>query len=196
MKNAKTRFLLTTILSIVILIVIASCSSSGSNSKNKKEVNDGNIQENTMTVPTFSAEEFKLITDPCTTITQANINLLVPGSVATGALQQNSVGPNKTCEWKINDVSFPRLGVSVIKSTDFFSANSEEIIDNPALGSKVFIAPEYVIALGGDSCGSTIYVVGEKYSFSVAYCDVDGKATSSEKLIELATGVKATLPTT
>jgi hypothetical protein len=89
---------------------------------------------------------------------------------------------------------FPRLGVSVIQSSDFFKPKDTRALDLPTLGDKVFVAPEYVTALGGDSCGTTIYVVTGKYSFSVAYCDADGKATTDEKLIELATNVKNSIP--
>ena len=164
-----------------MLVTISSCSSS--NNSNAKEINDGSTQKNTQPIPTFSAEEFKLITDPCTTISIESI-------------QQNSVGPNKTCEWKIDDESFPRLGVSVIQSSNFFNPGQERIIDAPELGEKVFVAPEYVIVLGGDSCGSTIYVVSGKYSFSVAYCDADGQPTSDEVLMALALQVKNSLPVT
>lgn len=176
-----------------VLVSLVACNDT--KTKNVKEVNNGSVVS-TQPVPTFNDEAYKLIADPCTTITIESINELVPGSKDSGSLQQNTVGPNKTCEWKVDDVNYPRLGISIIESTDFFKADDERIIENPVLGSKVSIAPEYVIVLGGDSCGSTIYVVTQKYSFSVAYCDIDGKATTDEKLLELATQVKNSIPTT
>lgn len=109
-----------------MLVTISSCSSS--NNSNAKEINDGSTQKNTQPIPTFSAEEFKLITDPCTTISIESINLYVPGSKDSGSLQQNSVGPNKTCEWKIDDESFPRLGVSVIQSSNFLTLAKRELL--------------------------------------------------------------------
>ena len=194
MNKYYIRLSISFCLSFVMLVTISSCSSS--NNSNAKEINDGSTQKNTQPIPTFSAEEFKLITDPCTTISIESINLYVPGSKDSGSLQQNSVGPNKTCEWKIDDESFPRLGVSVIQSSNFFNPGQQRIIDAPELGEKVFVAPEYVIVLGGDSCGSTIYVVSGKYSFSVAYCDADGQPTSDEVLMALALQVKNSLPVT
>lgn len=176
---------------IICVSVIAACSD---DKNDTPERNDGKPQENPYTVPTFSDEAFKAIPDPCSTVSIENINALTPSAEESGSLQQNSIGPNKTCEWKIEETSFPRLGVSVIQSSDFFKPKDTRPLELPTLGDKVFIAPEYVTALGGDSCGSTIYVVTGKYSFSVAYCDADGKATTDEKLIELATNVKNSIP--
>lgn len=180
------------------IIIFAICSfliSACSDDKNDTpEKNDGKAQENPYTVPTFSDEAFKAIPDPCSTVSIENVNALTPSAEESGSLQQNSIGPNKTCEWKIEETSFPRLGVSVIQSSDFFKPKDTRALDLPTLGDKVFVAPEYVTALGGDSCGTTIYVVTGKYSFSVAYCDADGKATTDEKLIELATNVKNSIP--
>lgn len=194
-SNAQMRrFIFALLIAVTVLTCTVACSSD--DTSGKKEVNNGSVQPNTQPVPTFSAEAFKLISDPCTTISIESVNQLVPDSQVSGSLQQNSVGPNKTCEWKYDEKSFPRLGISIIEATNFFNPADTRIIEDPTLGEKVFVAPEYVIVLGGDSCGNTLYVVAGKYSFSVAYCDKDGKPATDEILLALAGQVKNSLPVT
>jgi hypothetical protein len=106
MKNIKYSIFTLFIVIFAISILLVACSDP--DEKNVNEVNNGSTIL-TQPVPTFSDAAYKLIPNPCTTITIESINELVSNSKNSGPLQQNTVGPNKTCEWKLEDENYPRL---------------------------------------------------------------------------------------